>query len=299
MYTPLTGSTYTELPDKSKNPMKGLINNKNNDNKCFFWCHIRHLNLVKRHPERITKKDKNMINDLDYEGIKFPVSKKYYCRIERQNKICINMLCYENGLTYPVYASNQKFSDCMDLLLILNKNKSHYVYIKHFNRFMCNKTKHKNKKYFCKCCLQCFSSKQDLIEHRENCLIINGKQSAKLKSGSIIFKNYFKQLPLPFKTYADFECILKEVKVVIKIMAHRQNNIKIIVLAVLLIKLFVLIINSVKKLSFTEESKCCYRFIEAILSEYDYCRRIIKKRFNKNLIMSEEKEEKFQLTNSC
>ena len=48
----LIGSTYIELPDKLKNPMKGLINIKNNDNKCFLWCHIRHLNPLKIHPER-------------------------------------------------------------------------------------------------------------------------------------------------------------------------------------------------------------------------------------------------------
>ena len=60
-----------------------------------------------------------------------------------------------------------------------------------FNRFMCIKTKN-NKKCFCKCCLQCFSSEKVLIEHGENGLIINGKQSVKLKSGSISFKNYFK-----------------------------------------------------------------------------------------------------------
>ena len=76
IYSPLIGSTCIELPDGLKNPMKGLINIKNNDNKYFLWCHIRHLNLLKRHPESITKVDKNMINDLDYEGIKFPVSKK-------------------------------------------------------------------------------------------------------------------------------------------------------------------------------------------------------------------------------
>ena len=50
VFSPLIGSTYTELPDGLKNSMKGLINNKNNDNKCFLWCHIRHLNLVKIHP---------------------------------------------------------------------------------------------------------------------------------------------------------------------------------------------------------------------------------------------------------
>ena len=108
VYSPLIGSTYTELPNGLKNPRKGLINIKNNDNKYFVWCHIRHLNFVKIHPERITKDDKNMINDLDYEEIKFPVSKKDYCRIERQN-ISIDVFCYENGLTYPVYVSDQKF----------------------------------------------------------------------------------------------------------------------------------------------------------------------------------------------
>ena len=62
--------------------MKGLINLRDNDNKCFLWCHIKHLNPLKIHPERITKVDEKMINDLDYEGIKFPVSKKDYSKIE-------------------------------------------------------------------------------------------------------------------------------------------------------------------------------------------------------------------------
>ena len=44
---------------------------------------------------------------------------------------------------------------------------------------MCNKTKDKNKNYFYKCCLQCFSSEKVLIEHKENYLIINDKQSVK------------------------------------------------------------------------------------------------------------------------
>ena len=58
-YSPLIGGTYIELLEKLKNPMKGLINIKNNDNKCFLWCHIRHLNPLKIHPESITKAYKN------------------------------------------------------------------------------------------------------------------------------------------------------------------------------------------------------------------------------------------------
>ena len=178
----------------------------------FSWCHIRYLNPLKIHPGGITKVDKNMVNDLNYEGIKFPISKKNHCKIEKKNNICINVFPYENTLTYPTYASDQKFGNCMELLLISIKNKSHYVYIKNFNRFMCNKIKNKNEENFCECCLQCFSNEKVLIEHKENCFIINGKQSVKLESGSIMFKNYFKQLVVPCKIYTDFECLLKGVK---------------------------------------------------------------------------------------
>ena len=141
----------------------------------------------------------------------------------------------------------------MDLILIFKENKSHYVYIKDFNRFMFNKTKNKNKKCFCRCCLQCFSSENVLTEHKENFLVINGKQNVKLGKGLIGFKNYSKQLPAPFKTYADFECILRLISSKVIKMALTQKNIKHIFLAVSLTKLFVLIINLVKMLLFTEE----------------------------------------------
>ena len=94
----------------------------------------------------------------------------------------------------------------MDLLLLINDDKSHYVYIKDFDRFMFHKTKSKNKKHICKSCLQCFSSKNVLTEHKENCLSINGAQSVRLEKGTTEFKNYFKQIPVSFKVYADFVC---------------------------------------------------------------------------------------------
>ena len=81
IYNLLSGSSYIESPCRSRNSMKSLINIKNNNNKHFLWCHIRHFNKLKTHPERITKVDKNMINDLDYEGIEFPVSKKDFNKI--------------------------------------------------------------------------------------------------------------------------------------------------------------------------------------------------------------------------
>ena len=49
-------------------------------------------------------------------------------------------------------------------------------------------------------------------KHKENFLKINGKQSIKLKSGLIKFKNHFKQLAVPFEMCVDFESILKWIK---------------------------------------------------------------------------------------
>ena len=92
-----------------------------------------------------------------------------------QNKTCINVFCYENKIVYPVYLSDQKFDDSMDLLLISDNFRPHYMYIKNFNRFMFNKTKHKGKKCFCKNFLKCFSGGKVLIEHKKDCLAINGK----------------------------------------------------------------------------------------------------------------------------
>ena len=74
------------------------------------------------------------------------------------------------------------------------------------------KTKNKNKNYFRKICLQCFSSKNVLTEHKEVCLSINGAQSVRLEKGKIEFKNYFKQVPVPFKIYVDFECNFNSVE---------------------------------------------------------------------------------------
>ena len=58
------------------------------------------------------------------------------------------MFCYENGLVHPVHISDKKIKNCMDLLIITNKNKSNYVYIKGFDRFMCNNAKCKSKNNF-------------------------------------------------------------------------------------------------------------------------------------------------------
>ena len=89
----IIGSTYIELPSGLKNLMKDLINIKNSDNKCSLWCHIRHLNLVERHPERITKEDKNMVDDLKImKELNFLFQKTITA--ELKNKMIFVLMCF-------------------------------------------------------------------------------------------------------------------------------------------------------------------------------------------------------------
>ena len=60
--------------------------------------------------------------------------------------------------------------------------------------------------------MQCFSSKNILTEHKKVCLSINGAQSLRFEKGTTKFKNYFKQIPVPFKFYAHFGSHSKSVE---------------------------------------------------------------------------------------
>ena len=78
-----------------------------------------------------------------------------------------------------------------------------------------------------------------MIKH---CLSINGKQSVNLEKRIIEFENCFKQLPVPFKIYADFEYNLRDVEIYEGSYTKNINNMFIVVM---LTKLFVLMINLV------------------------------------------------------
>ena len=110
-YRPLSGSSYIKLPVELRSSKRGLINIKNNDQKYFLCCRVRHINPVKIHPERITQKDKESVNDLDYRKIKFPVLKKDFDKIEIKNSICINVFCNEIKVTFLIYILDQKFEN--------------------------------------------------------------------------------------------------------------------------------------------------------------------------------------------
>ena len=96
----------------------------------FLWCHVRHINSSKEHRERIKQTDKKIAEKLNYDRIEFPVQEKDFNQIEVKSNKCINVFGYNNGLVFSINVSDQKSEDCMGLLLLIDNDKSHYVYIK-------------------------------------------------------------------------------------------------------------------------------------------------------------------------
>ena len=217
---------------------------------------------------------------------------------------------YEKGQPFPIHISKEEFEDQKNLLLITKDEKRHYVLIKDFNAFMYNQSKHKEKKHFCTFCLQCFSSERVLAKHKSNCLTINGKQAINMpKKGENVlrFNNFHKQLPVPFVIYADFEAITKKVQG-----CKRSKEME----------------KEKDKRSYTEAYQthedcgygcmvvCCYddkyskpiqthrgenavyKFMEKMLEEVEHYKAVIKKRFNKPLVMTED-ETHFKLMDKC
>ena len=262
------------------------------------------LNPQEKYPQRIKKVDKAYVENLDYSGIEFPVEVKQCNKLEKQNSIRINVFSYENKKPFPIYVSKEKYENCLNLLLITNDEKTHYVLIKDFNRFMYNQTKHKSKKHFCMFCLQHFTSEKILNNHKENCIEINGTQAIKMpdKSNNILkFNNFHKQLPVPFVIYADFEALTE------KVSGCKPNTEKSFTQAYQKhtdcgygYKVVCCYDDKyTKPIKIYRKPKAVYKFMEAMLKEIGYCKYVIKKYFNKPLKMTPYNEEQFQKESEC
>ena len=223
------------------------------------------------------------------------VQEKDFSKVDTKNNICINVFYFENKLTFPIHISDQNLKIQRICCLQLIKT-SHIMCISKILTDLCfRKQRIKTKKYFCKSCFQCFSCKDVLAKHKEVCLSINGAQSVRLEKGTIEFKNYFKQIPVPFKIYADFECNLYSVESYEGSYSKKYQD---HVPCSFAYKLVCVDDKFTKPIVVFRDENAAYEFIKAILKEYEYCKKVMKKDFHKKLIMSEE-EEQFQSSNTC
>ena len=157
-------------------------------------------------------------------------------------------------------------------------------------------TKSLHKKHFCMSCLQNFTTKEILNKHIEQCLLINETQAAKYETGTIKFKNFDKQIPIPFKIYADTECLLKRIDIKEgKYTKLYQEHIPNSICAKL-----VCIDNRFTLPTIIFEGKnCINKSIKWIFTQQERIDQIIKEHFNKKLKMTTEDEKNYQDSEDC
>ena len=274
--------------------MKGLINLKNKDIECFKWCHVRFINPQSKNSDRINKQDKKVGSTLDDRGINFPMKAPDYEIIEERFEINVNIFGYESKV-FPLFVSKKSNEQVLNVLLIRNEDKSHYAFIKDFNRLMFSRTKHKDKKHFCMSCLESFTTKEILNNHRERCLLINNTQGVKHESGIIKLKNYEKQIPIPFKIYADAGCFLKRIIIdegkYTKLYQKQIPNSYITLVCIdnrftLPTKIFT-------------GKNCINKFIHWNFAQQERINQIIKQNLNGKLKITIEDEKKYQDFQDC
>ena len=134
-------------------------------------------------------------------------------------------------------------------------------------------------------CLQSFTTKEILNNHKERCLLINETQAVEYETGIIKFKNFDKEIPTPFKIHVDTKCLLKRVNTkkgeYTKLCQKHIDN-----KFTLPTKLFA-------------DNNCINNFIKWIFEQQERINQIIDDHFNKKLKLTIEDENNYQNSQDC
>ena len=212
-WDPVNAGSYIELPPALKNK-KAIINMKNQDDKCFLWSVLRALNLKDKNAERIDNDLKSKVDNLNMEGIQYPVSFRGIDRFESQNPvISITLLGYNKDERVNTLKVS-KYTGCKHdivLLLIKDGEKSHYCLVKNTSALLASQiNNHKGTSNICLNCINGFKSKDSLNKHKEYCYNNECVNIVMPPPGTFLkFKNFRFSERAPFVIYADFESFIK------------------------------------------------------------------------------------------
>ena len=212
-FNPTKGSSYIPLADWLSNK-KAIVNIKNKGEKCFLWCILRYLYPSTKNAERLTDLKKYEFS-LNTKGISFPMNLKDISKFEKLNSELpgINVFSVDDKKTiYPLRMGDRDCKKTIDLFLIEEDGKTHYSLIKNFSRLLRSQLTSRTDEPI-QICKRCFShfTKEELLEKHIKYCSNNAAAVVKMPDPNtyLHFKNYYKQLPIPFVVYADFECFTK------------------------------------------------------------------------------------------
>lgn len=145
-YKCIKGSNYIPLP-RSILRKFACINVQNNDEYCFKWSLISALNPADLHSNRCTSYKITNIEDevialengivLNFKNLNFPLPINRIKTFEANNSdISINVfgLDEDNNIIGPYYFTQKEKSHHINLLLLEDDEKSHYIWIKNISR---------------------------------------------------------------------------------------------------------------------------------------------------------------------
>ena len=135
--------------------------------------------------------------------------------IEKLFNVSINLYSHSKSDIYPIRITESTASKHVDLLVTTNSKTNHYVWIRDFNKLCYKKTKCKNKKFFCKYCIEHFTNESILQKHMKDCMDLNGCQAIEMPPEGEVnkFKSFRETVKIPFVIYADLESILYKLTV--------------------------------------------------------------------------------------
>ena len=210
-YSPVA-SSFIKLPKQLKGKTS-LLNIDNRDNKCFLWSCLAALHPeITQHRTRVGKYYA-FENELNMDGIDYPVSLNQIKRVEMQNNLAINVFTWDKGEGfYPLRVSQVcGKSKEINLLLIANQETQHYVLIKSLSGLLSSRTKYKNKMHYCFRCLHGFKWEESLRKHKKDCKKFKVQRTEMPFEKHLEFKSFNKMIRYPLYIVADFESVISRV----------------------------------------------------------------------------------------
>ena len=199
----LNGTSYVKIPLRTSS----ILNIQNNDKYCSIWSILASLHPCENdHPNRVNNYV-HYFNELNFQSFDF--TNGFKCndvhRFNEINNLSVNVYelnFYQDGDKWnhnliPIELSKNESDKVIDLLIY----KNHYALIKKLHVFLGNH----NKSFVCRRCLNSYTCKNALTNHKEKCGEDNICTIRTSNESHLYWKKHFHKNPLYFRIIADFE----------------------------------------------------------------------------------------------
>ena len=227
-YTPLAGGSWIALPSGLETKKANLLNIQTTDDSCFVYSCLAAKHPLPRSKKNVKNQPKsydNHLEELDIDGLSFPMELKEIKKFEEKNNFRVNVIGYDDIETednegeirltpalFPLYYSDNQDPSATEanLLLLKNETNQHYVLITNLSGLLRKGTR-KNKKHYCIRCFHGFTKPKTLKKHLPDCLKFKLQATEMPYDSLLTYTSFRNEVELPAFTVADFECVLVRV----------------------------------------------------------------------------------------